>query len=273
MDFTAGGVLARLLSWSIRGGYALALLASFLLYMQPLRASVAELIWAKEAGAPQAGTRPRLADDEATPGLLPVVGGPLQYSRSDPGRGTSNSSGSISSMRASAPGSAFAAPGVQAAAAAAGVQLGAADAAAAASAARVLSACDSFDNPRAGSFSRIHFGRHAGSLHAAAQQQPQHPEQQPPPAAWQVAEQRWYFPLTYGLLVVMVVLATAVPNIWVALSAIGEFRCCLQAAALFCLSAGLQALVACRTSSKATPLKTCAMPPTLPGCLGAALCR
>jgi hypothetical protein len=40
--------------------------------------------------------------------------------------------------------------------------------------------------------------------------------------SWREAEQQWYYQLTYGLFGAMVLVAIAVPNIWTALSAIGE---------------------------------------------------
>jgi hypothetical protein len=44
--------------------------------------------------------------------------------------------------------------------------------------------------------------------------------------SWREGEQRWYYRLTYGLLAAMVLVAIAVPNIWTALSAIGECNLC-----------------------------------------------
>jgi hypothetical protein len=55
---------------------------------------------------------------------------------------------------------------------------------------------------------------------AAQEQQQQH---------WQRQEQRYYYLLTYGLLVVMVLCAIIVPNIWAALSAIGDLASTIQA--------------------------------------------
>jgi hypothetical protein len=40
---------------------------------------------------------------------------------------------------------------------------------------------------------------------------------------WREQEQQWYYVLTYGLLSAMVLVAIVVPNIWTALSAIGEW--------------------------------------------------
>jgi hypothetical protein len=64
---------------------------------------------------------------------------------------------------------------------------------------------------------------------ARRQQQQQHLQQQPPGALsagfsrWREQEQQWYYVLTYGLLSAMVLVAIVVPNIWTALSAIGEW--------------------------------------------------
>jgi hypothetical protein len=51
-------------------------------------------------------------------------------------------------------------------------------------------------------------------------------QQQP---RWQQLEQRWYFTLTYGLLLCMVLAAVLVPSIWSALSLIGDLACTTQA--------------------------------------------
>lgn len=59
--------------------------------------------------------------------------------------------------------------------------------------------------------------RDVASAHAAASQEAVQQR-------WQQAEQQWYYLLTYGLLAAMVLVAIAVPNIWTALSAIGEWE-------------------------------------------------
>jgi hypothetical protein len=60
----------------------------------------------------------------------------------------------------------------------------------------------------------------------ASMQQQQQQSDQP---RWQHLEQRWYYTLTYGLLVAMVLVAALVPSIWSALSLIGDLACTTQA--------------------------------------------
>jgi hypothetical protein len=54
-------------------------------------------------------------------------------------------------------------------------------------------------------------------------------QQQQEQPRWQRLEQRWYYTLTYGLLVSMVLVAVLVPSIWSALSLIGDLACTTQA--------------------------------------------
>jgi len=288
----AGPLLARLLSWVIRGGYLLSLLASVLLYMHPLRACLAEMVWpdafeqipGSEAGG--SSGHPSSEPCNGAFGQQQVAGNGL------PDRGSGKHAQERAYQRASQPelptgastggvrrpqGSAFATPAAQAAAAAVDAHNRASTSGGGAllstSNSRQLTPFDSFDNPRSGSWSGVRYlsngqtgqqpavvqqpikagacpslthipqgsrqQQHTGlvghqatsqggvrvivtdarddaSAHAAASQEAAGQQR------WQQAEQQWYYGLTYGLLAAMVLVAIAVPNIWTALSAIGE---------------------------------------------------
>eukprot|EP00775_Hariotina_reticulata_P005172 gene5172-5410_t len=151
LEPATGPFLARMLSWSIRGGYLIALLASLLLYMHPLRGCLAEMIWQKDEEQSGLGIGLQTLEDNN------LVQGD--------GR-ASNTAGNFSAI-------------------------GAAD-------------TEHGTSPENQTVS--------GSATAREQQQ----------QYWQCQEQRHYYLLTYGLLVVMVLCAITVPNIWAALSIIGK---------------------------------------------------
>lgn len=190
-----GGGLARILSWAIRGGYLIALLANLLLYMHPLRSYTAEILWPEYTS---------------------------QTAVSDLGQHQQG----ISSSTAANPVD----PYQQAADTSTGVACICCQGSAA-SAGGVKSSADGlvvFES-----------GVDAGSAGAIADADGQHlspaADVSKPPAVpeqlmrWQRNEQRWYYPMTYGLLVLLTLLATCVPDIWLALSAIGDLATTVQA--------------------------------------------
>lgn len=171
--------LAVAVSWVVRGGYLVCILATLLLFMHPLRSCLAQMLWPEPTYKPDAG-----------------VGAGLQTQ---------------------APVEAAAVEAVAPTDVPSAVVGATSDAAAAA-----------VDGNAASS-----------STGAAAAQQVQQQQQQQPPLPcqqgqqqqqmWQVLEQSTYYPLTYGLLAAMVLVAVIVTNIYVALSAVGDIASTMQA--------------------------------------------
>ncbi|WIA19762.1 hypothetical protein OEZ85_005676 [Tetradesmus obliquus] len=235
-----GPALARLLSWGIRGGYLLSLLASLLLYMHPLRGCLAEMLWPEDAlvaftshlntaaaaAANSAAGSAQVANSSS--GTYAVLPGPQQQqqqqqadhnpiddsrvllsfdSMDQPAFG-SWAPGFLfrrSSRSGEAASTAAAAPGWFS-------RLSAASGASSSSGAAATPANLSGAGAAAAAGT-------ASNAAAAVRG----------PLRWQQQEQRWYYVLTYGLLAGMVVVAVAASNIWEVLSAVGDLASTIQA--------------------------------------------
>ncbi|WIA40039.1 hypothetical protein OEZ86_013460 [Tetradesmus obliquus] len=236
-----GPALARLLSWGIRGGYLLSLLASLLLYMHPLRGCLAEMLWpddalvastshlnaAAAAAANSAAGSAQVANSSS--GTYAELPGPQQQqqqqqqadhnpiddsrvllsfdSMDQPAFG-SWAPGFLfrrSSRSGEAASTAAAAPGWFS-------RLSAASGASSSSGAAATPANLS------GAGAAAAAGTDSNAAAAVRW-----------PLRWQQQEQRWYYVLTYGLLAGMVVVAVAASNIWEVLSAVGDLASTIQA--------------------------------------------
>ncbi|KAF6259971.1 hypothetical protein COO60DRAFT_1509520 [Scenedesmus sp. NREL 46B-D3] len=252
-----GPGLARLLSWSIRGGYLISLLASLLLYMHPLRGCLAEVLWPEDAtpvhthsaAAPAAGSRtadsagsgaPRRTS--ASPSAVPGLQQQQQQQQQQDHNPIDDSRVLLSfdSMDSPAfgswqPGFIFRRPSAS--------RSGSATPTASAPYPRARLGAGSGTSSRA-----VTPGAPAaGTAYSSAAAADGDGAGQQGLARWQRQEQRWYYLLTYGLLGGMVLVAVSASNIWEVLSAVGDLASTIQAFVV----PGLIALVLAAWSRKA----------------------
>jgi hypothetical protein len=200
-----GQVWGDVVSWVIRGGYLVSVLGSLLLYMYPLRSCLAEVLW---AGSCQDEVTVDASDSDL---CLPNSG--------IAGRSNSLTVGDAAGIEASVHSGSSGSASVDAAV--------------------VLSVCSTDSVADAAEAGQVTLALQGG-LHGNQRQEQaeggvcgaEHlavlpPQQQQP--RWQQLEQRWYYTLTYGLLLSMVLVAVLVPSIWSALSLIGDLACTTQA--------------------------------------------
>lgn len=220
--------LARVLSWVIRGGYLVALLANLLLYMHPLRAYIAEIMWPEKVGSTAGNEQQQtLMAGCSSSGVAPVSNVPVQQAATD---GTKHSRcfpaqaqpGEVAETAAfeSAAGSYNSTDGL----AIVGDFEG-----------NAIEVVDAADSKPAAVLHRSGMGiAMPGDVQTAVNGCVNEVIVTTPLPAkvllrWQKNEQRWYYPLTYGLLVALIMMAILVPNIWQALSAIGDLASTVQA--------------------------------------------
>lgn len=195
-----GCQLSVVVSWVVRGGYLLCILATLLLYMHPLRGCLAQMLW-PEPDRPHATSEAGAVQGHGTAIHTAAV------SNTEPGV-LCSSSGSTATASAAGSGShpgAVVLPGV---------------------APRSLPAASSSAQPHQQHPKLEHEGI------AEQQQEQQQAEAGPSPSGpqlWQVLEQATYYPLTYGLLAAMVLVAVLVRNIYQAVSAVGDIASTTQA--------------------------------------------
>lgn len=188
-----GPAIAAALSWVIRGGYLVSVLGSLLLFMYPLRSTLADMLWGSE--------------------LEPVVSAPNAAAGACPAADSACcSSGSVtdSSMHSSVDAAMVLASGDFA-------DVAGSDAAGATAVAMAAKAPEVDGQQEA---------------QAQADTELQHAQVSQPVALLPHSrrlEQRWYYPLTYSLLLAMVLVAILVPSIWSMLSAVGDLASTTQA--------------------------------------------
>jgi hypothetical protein len=179
----------EVLSWVIRGGYLASVLGSLLLYMYPLRSCLAEVIW----GAGYAQSEPHVSSSHRLSDRCDDVSAACSHDSNANTEGLNVRSSSVESVDAT----------VMLSVGSSGSWVG-----------------EVTEDP---STAHLTEDVASGAIVSLQQQQQQ---QQP---RWQRLEQRWYFTLTYGLLLCMVLVAVLVPSIWSALSLIGDLACTTQA--------------------------------------------
>eukprot|EP00878_Enallax_costatus_P023796 GHUV01025344.1.p1 GENE.GHUV01025344.1~~GHUV01025344.1.p1 ORF type:complete len:609 (+),score=133.44 GHUV01025344.1:956-2782(+) len=219
--------LARVLSWAIRGGYLIALLANLLLYMHPLRAYIAEILWPDSIN--------RTADSSQQQGQQGTGCSSTGVTALPTGPGEQATTGGMVHSKCMP---LAAQSGVAACTSASESATGSTDGLAVVGDCEelLIETSDAVDTkPIAGEQAIGDIAGLPGALEAAASSQSVSAasastnEPMKPLLRWQKNEQRWYYPLTYGLLFMLTMLATLVPNIWQALSAIGDLASTMQA--------------------------------------------
>jgi hypothetical protein len=184
-----GHAWGEVMSWLIRGGYLVSVLGSLLLYMYPLRSCVAEVIWG--AGYPRATST--VSEGNASG---------LSGSCDDHAVATAAAAGNYNSY-ATLEGSTVCSSSIESVDATVMLSVGS-------------------SGSWIGGFTEDPATVHEMESVASMEQQQQQ-------LRWQNPEQQWYYTLTYGLLVCMVLVAVLVPSIWSALSLIGDLACTTQA--------------------------------------------
>eukprot|EP00775_Hariotina_reticulata_P002242 gene2242-2554_t len=201
-----GHVLADVLSLVIRGGYMVSLVANLLLYVHPLRSYISEIIW------------PESDASSSTTACWPV---PTRSARSLPG--ASEEAAASSGKAADPAGTPIADPSTASKA--------------------IVSAAVPEELPPVTLHDVAVQAAHMSQAEQENQEQPtpqgyvvaaDPTEASVGPAApvlllWQQQEQRWYYLMTYSLLAIILMCAVFVPNIWAALSAIGDLASTIQA--------------------------------------------
>jgi hypothetical protein len=204
-----GPVLADILSLVIRGGYMMSLVANLLLYVHPLRSYISEMIWPEPDDDSTSTTADR---------VVHIDWAQCPVNEHDVAAGSSPKAADlITRTTGAAP-----AAGPQVITAAAAVDTLPAvivDDLAAVQTAPVFQ-IDPEDHGQQ---------QQQGYVVAADPTEPSTGPAAPPLLRWQQQEQRWYYLLTYALLAIISMCAVCVPNIWAALSAIGDLASTIQA--------------------------------------------
>lgn len=185
------------LSWLIRGGYLLCILATLLLYMHPLRSCLAEMMWPDATGACeddlQSSDVPAAAGDAAADNALAATDAGVAPTTGTAGSaGNGNTSTGVAMSHATVEAAAAAGTGGD----------------------KVHGCCNGQEQQHTEDkqLTSMKLQRAAGS------------HQQ-----WQQLEQANYYPLTYGLLAAMVLTAVLVTDIYEAVSAVGDLASTVQA--------------------------------------------
>lgn len=197
-----GWQLSVVVSWVVRGGYLLCILATLLLYMHPLRGCLAQMMW-PEPDRPHAAFEEEAVQGHDTAAVSDTEPGPFCSTSGNTTTASAAGGGNYQDHGA--------------------VMLpGAADQ----------------SLPAASSSAQLHqqHQQHPKLEHkgiAGQQRQEQRQAEAGPsssgPRLWQVLEQATYYPLTYGLLAAMVLVAVLVRNIYQAVSAVGDIASTTQA--------------------------------------------